>query len=125
LLLGCASGKPAAFRARLRSGVARASGHAQVWLRFNVVISWLMKTKHVYLWISLGVIALAGSVFAFMNFWAAVDLCYDASTRGRVILNRWSYTLFGLCFGTLLFFGLALRAWLLRRRSVHSGESIS
>ena len=82
-----------------------------------------MNTKRVYLWSSLGVVALAGTVFAFMNFWAAVDLGYDTSPRGRVILSRWSYTLLGLCCGTVLFFGLAIRAWLLRRRSLHSEES--
>lgn len=83
-----------------------------------------MNTNRVLLWSSLGVLTLAGTVFAFMNFWAAVDLGYDASPKGKAILSRLSYTLLALGFGTVLFFGLAIRAWLLRRRSLPSKESV-
>jgi len=83
-----------------------------------------MNTNRVLLWSSLGVLTLAGTVFAFMAFWAAVDLGYDASPKGKAILSRWSYTLLALGCGTVLFFGLAVRALFLRRALLHSKESV-
>jgi hypothetical protein len=79
-----------------------------------------VNTKLVYLWFGLATVAFTGTVFAFMNFWAAVDLGYDASSNGRIILSRWTYTLIGLGLSTLLFSGLAIRAWVMRRRSINS-----
>jgi hypothetical protein len=79
-----------------------------------------MNMKRFFLWSGLSVLALAGTGFAFMNFWAAVDLGYDSSPRGTVILNGWIYTLLGLCFATALFLGLTIRAWLIRRRNMHA-----
>lgn len=80
-----------------------------------------MSLKAWHLWFGFALIALAATVFAFVNFWAAADLGYDATSRGKVILSRWCYTFIGLCLGTLTFFALAVRSWSARRRRSHLG----
>ena len=41
-------------------------------------------------WATMSVLALAGCIFSFMNLWAAADLGYDTSERGKMILQNWS-----------------------------------
>jgi hypothetical protein len=34
---------------------------------------------------------------AFLNFWAAVNMGYDARPGGATIIARWGYAMFGSC----------------------------
>ena len=78
-----------------------------------------MSIKACHLWFGFGFIALAATVFAFMNFWAAADLGYDATSRGKVILSSWCYAFIGLSLSTLTLFALGVRSWSAARRNSH------
>ena len=63
------------------------------------------------IWAGLSVLAAVGAGVALLNFWAAVDLGYDASPRGKAIIARWCYAALG-CLGSVI--GLAIlsaRSW--------------
>ena len=75
-----------------------------------------MKINACHVWLGFALVALAGAVVSFVNFWAAADLGYDATPRGRAILSGWSYASVGLCVSMLVFVGLALKS--ARRRSL-------
>ena len=62
----------------------------------------------------LAAIAFVASAYAFLNFWAAVDLGYDAQPQGQAIITRWAYGAFGCLVAGILCGFLAVRA---RRRS--------
>jgi len=50
--------------------------------------SWLM-------WTIGSAAALTASAYAFLNFFAAVDLGYDAYPEGKVIISRWGNATLG------------------------------
>ena len=78
-----------------------------------------MNIKACYVWSGFALVALAGTVLSFMNFWAAADLGYDTTPRGKTILSGWCYASIGLCLSALVFIALAVRSWLRPRRNLH------
>ncbi len=78
-----------------------------------------MKVKTCHIWFGFALVALAGTVFSFVNFWAAANLGYDTSPRGKTILSGWCYASIGLCLSLLVFLVLAVRST--RRRSLDLG----
>jgi hypothetical protein len=67
-------------------------------------------------WFLLCVAALVGAITSFLDFWAAVDLAYDSSSRGRSIVFWWVYALLGLSVGTIIFGVMAVRCCLYAKR---------
>ncbi len=78
-----------------------------------------MNVKACHVWFGLSLVAAVGTVFSFMNLWAAVDLAYDTTPRGKTILNGWCFAFISFCLGTLVFVALAVRSWLVRRGGPH------
>jgi hypothetical protein len=67
-------------------------------------------------WGALSVLSFLADTFPFLNLWAAIDLGYDGSPRGREIIARWSYAMLGLMACGVLFAALAIRAWWASRK---------
>ncbi len=74
-----------------------------------------MSIKASHIWFGVAFAAFVGTAFAFMNFWAALELGYDASSRGKEILNGWCYACIGLSLSTVTLLVLGVRSWLARR----------
>src|SRR5512133_2632661 len=85
----------------------------------SVTLGGSMNIKARHLWFGSALVAMAGTVFSFMNFWAAVDLGYDTTPHGKTILGGWCLATIGLCLSTLVLAALAVRSWLGQRRSLH------
>jgi hypothetical protein len=51
------------------------------------------------------------AAYGLLNVWAAADLGYDTSARGKSILTYWMYVVMGSIFGSLLCAALSWRAW--------------
>jgi hypothetical protein len=64
-----------------------------------------------FVWAAFSGTAFLGSAASFFNLWAAVELGYDTSARGKSIIAVWSYAMLGLAVCGLGFAALALRYW--------------
>ncbi len=54
--------------------------------------------------------------YAFLNFWAAADLGYDASPEGASILAFWGYSALGAFGFAVTAAGIAVYSWRRARR---------
>lgn len=62
-------------------------------------------------------VCLLAAAFPLCNFWAAVDLGYDSSPRGKAIIARWCYAMLGLVAGGIGFAALAIKSWWSNRKT--------
>jgi hypothetical protein len=69
-------------------------------------------------WSVLSAVCLLAAVFPFCNFWAAVDLGYDRSPRGKAIIAWWGYAMLGLVAAGIGFATLAIKSWWSNRKVV-------
>lgn len=65
-------------------------------------------------WAALAGVAFVASAYAFVSFWAAIDLGYDAYPGGKAIITNWGDGALGCLVAAILCGLMAVRA---RRRS--------
>jgi hypothetical protein len=75
-----------------------------------------VKMKNWHVWSGLSIAALIAAAYCFLNFWAAVDLGYDAYPGGKSIIATWCYAFLGLACCFLVFAVVAGRLWWQKRR---------
>jgi hypothetical protein len=61
--------------------------------------------------------AALAAAYAFLNFWAAIDLGYDVTLEGKRIIERWGYVVSGSVVVASVCSVLAIRA---RRRGAYT-----
>jgi NADH:ubiquinone oxidoreductase subunit 6 (subunit J) len=67
-------------------------------------------------WASISILAFLGAIISLFNFWSAIDLGYDGSSRGRLILKGWGYAMLFLIVCGIVFIILSTRSWYLSRK---------
>jgi len=72
-------------------------------------------------WVALFIAAALAAAYSFLNFWAAADLGYDTSPRGRSILAGWTYAVWGCVAAAIGLAVLAGRSWWSTRKPIHPG----
>jgi hypothetical protein len=67
--------------------------------------------KRWLIWTAASGVMLVASAYAFLNFWAAADLGYDTSARGKSMLAFWGYAMLGFFLGSVVSAALAFKSW--------------
>ncbi len=67
-------------------------------------------------WASISILAFLGAIISLFNIWAAIDLGYDGSSRGRLILEGWGYAMLCLIICGIVFIILSTRSWYFSRK---------
>jgi hypothetical protein len=79
--------------------------------------------KRWLIWAAASGAMLVASAYAFLNFWAAADLGYDTSARGKSILAFWGYAMVGFFLGSVVSAALAFKAWRASSKATHSSAA--